>query len=131
VILVDTGVWYALFVPTDADHADVSTWFQANSEPLLTTDFIFDELLTLLRARGEHQIALLAGAAVLDGTFGQLLHVDEVTVREAWDVFRQFSDKDWSFTDCVSYVVIQNLGILTAASLDHHFHQFGSVTVVP
>jgi predicted nucleic acid-binding protein len=45
--------------------------------------------------------------------------------------FRRFADKDWSFTDCTSCVVMQKLGITTACSFDHHFRQFGTVSVVP
>jgi len=49
----------------------------------------------------------------------------------AWNVFRRFTDKAWSFTDCVSYVVMQRLKISTACSFDEHFRQFGTVAVVP
>ena len=47
------------------------------------------------------------------------------------EVFRKFSDKDWSFTDCSSKVVIEKFGITRAFALDHHFVQFGSIVVVP
>ena len=46
-------------------------------------------------------------------------------------MFRDYADKDWSFTDCTSKVVIDSLGITTAFSFDQHFRQFGTVTVVP
>ena len=49
----------------------------------------------------------------------------------AWQVFRRFSDKEWSFTDCTSKVVMDRLGITTAFTFDHHFRQFGAVTLVP
>jgi hypothetical protein len=38
---------------------------------------------------------------------------------------------DGSFTDCVSYLVIQRRGIRTAFAFDEHSRQFGIVTVVP
>jgi predicted nucleic acid-binding protein len=46
-------------------------------------------------------------------------------------VFQEFSDKRWSFTDCISYIVIRRLMLPTAVSLDHHFRQFGNCRVVP
>jgi predicted nucleic acid-binding protein len=52
-------------------------------------------------------------------------------ILRAWEVFRHFADKEWSFTDCTSKVVMEDLGIDTAFTFDHHFRQFGSVTVVP
>lgn len=49
----------------------------------------------------------------------------------AWQVFHDFDDKDWSFTDCTSKVLIEQFGIETAFTFDHHFRQFGTVVVVP
>ena len=54
-IFVDTGAWFARFVPSDPDHAAARAWFDGNTNPLLTTDYILDELLTLLKVRGEFQ----------------------------------------------------------------------------
>jgi predicted nucleic acid-binding protein len=58
-IFVDTGAWYASLVPTDPDHATAVQWLASNHSPLLTTDYIIDETLTLLRARGERKRALV------------------------------------------------------------------------
>jgi predicted nucleic acid-binding protein len=61
-----------------------------------------------------------------------VLHtLDASDKREAWEVFRRFHDKEWSFTDCTSKVLIERLGITTAFTFDHHFKQFGTVAVVP
>jgi hypothetical protein len=49
----------------------------------------------------------------------------------AWQVFATFSDKRWSFTDCVSYAVMKRLQIAEAFALDEHFKQFGFATVKP
>lgn len=46
-------------------------------------------------------------------------------------MFRRFDDKMWSFTDCTSKWTMEKLEIKQAFSFDHHFRQFGSVSVVP
>ena len=56
-IFVDTGAWYASLVPTDPDHSGAVQWLATNSFPLLTTDYVIDETLTLLRVRGERKRA--------------------------------------------------------------------------
>jgi predicted nucleic acid-binding protein len=61
-IFVDTGAWYASLVPTDSAHAKAVQWLAVNRSPLLTTDYIIDETLTLLRVRGETKRALVLGA---------------------------------------------------------------------
>jgi hypothetical protein len=42
----------------------------------------------------------------------------------------QYSDKDWSYTDCSCLAVMRRLGIEQALTTDHHFRQMG-ITVVP
>ncbi len=48
---VDTGAWYALADKKDPDHEQAERFFRNNKIPLLTTNFIFDETITLLRNR--------------------------------------------------------------------------------
>jgi uncharacterized protein len=130
-IFVDTGAWSARFVPTDRDHAAARDWFDQNPHALVTTDYIVDELLTVLRIRNESQRALEIGGPLLNSELCDLEWVTEANVRSAWRVFSAYRDKEWSFTDCVSLVVIERLGITTAVAFDEHFRQFGTVAVVP
>ena len=130
-ILVDTGGWYAYFVSSDSDHEEAAKWMLTNSEPLLTTDYIIDETLTLLRARGQKRKALEFGRLIFAGRLGRVHYLTPSEIAAAWDVFRTFADKEWSFSDCTSKVVLESLGIPTAFAFDQHFRQFGTVTVVP
>ena len=41
---VDTAAWFAAVVPWDANHASAAAWFDRNERPLITTDYIVDEL---------------------------------------------------------------------------------------
>ena len=130
-VFVDTGAWFARFVPTDPDHAAAKFWLDSNTQPLITTDYVADELLTLLRVRGEYPRALEAGPQILHGEVCDLVWVTPFDVEEAWQLFSTYKDKGWSFTDCVSRTVIGRLGITTAFAFDEHFRQFGAVRVVP
>ena len=103
----------------------------ANSAPLLTTDYVIDETLTLLRACGERQRATLLGEKFFESSMAEIYFLNENDIRQAWRVFRQFDDKGWSFTDCASKVVIEQMNISEAFAFDQHFRQFGSVLVVP
>jgi hypothetical protein len=130
-VFVDTGAWFAAFVPTDRDHARADQWLRQNDRPLVTTDYVLDELLTLLLVRGERERALRVGAALLDGSLADLHWMRREDIQQAWEIFRQFSDKGWSFTDCSSRVVMANLGITSAFAFDEHFRQFGIGPVLP
>jgi predicted nucleic acid-binding protein len=130
-IFVDTGAWFARFVPGDADHPAAREWFEQNRDPLITTDYVIDELLTVLKIRGEFQRALELGGSMLDGDMCDVEWVTETDVNDAWQVFSTYRDKEWSFTGCVSRVIMERLRITTAVAFDEHFRQFGTVAVVP
>jgi predicted nucleic acid-binding protein len=130
-IFVDTGAWFALFVPTDRDHLAAESWMERNTQPLVTTDYIIDELLTLLRVRGHVQRALMAGQTLFGGEITRTAWVSPDDIHQAWAYFRQYDDKHWSFTDCVSRAVIERLDIRQAFAFDKHFRQFGTLNVLP
>jgi len=130
-IFVDTGAWFASLVPTDPDHPSAAAWLAENRSPLLTTDYVIDETLTLLRARGERTRALLLGRKFFRDGLAEIHKITETDLERAWETFERFADKDWSFTDCTSKVVMDRLGITQAFAFDHHFKQFSTVQVVP
>lgn len=110
-------------------HHDAIAWLDANAGPLLTTDYVIDETLTLLRARGHPARAIEFGRLMFEEDWATIHFVDERDIRAAWEVFLRFDDKAWSFTDCISKVVMGRVGITQAFAFDHHFRQFGTVVV--
>ena len=128
---VDTGVWYASVVPSDPRHVDVMNWHHSNNWPLVTTDYVIDETLTLLRARGERTRAEQMGRWFFDLSGVAIEFLAESDIRRAWEIFRQFGDKDWSFTDCTSKAVIDRLHVKRALTFDRHFAEFGTIRIEP
>lgn len=130
-IFVDAGGWFASVVADDADYEKAKNWLNENKEPLFTTNYIFEETLTLLRAKGENQKALQVGKLFFDGLLAKVYYLSEEDTLYTWKIFQKFADKDWSFTDCSSKFVCEKFIINRAFSFDKHFRQFGTVTVVP
>lgn len=130
-IFVDTSAWFASVVPSDPDHTAATHWLGQNAQLLITTDYIVDETLTLLKARGELARAVALGDRFFDGVLAELHYVTPDEIESAWQIFREFSDKQWSFTDCTSKLIIEALEVQQAFCFDHHFLQFGSVDTVP
>jgi uncharacterized protein len=130
-IFVDTGAWYASAVPDDVNHRLSRDWLNNNSEPLMTTDYVVDETLTLLKVRGHAPLAVAMGESLFAGELGDIVLVTEDDIQRAWLTFKQFRDKKWSFTDCTSKIIMERLGVVRAFSFDYHFRQFGSIVVEP
>lgn len=130
-VFVDTGAWFAYFVRRDPDHESAVQWMKTNRLPLLTTDFVLDELLTLLKLRESHIVAVAAGNTLMHGSVVKVERIGEDDFARAWTIFEEYIDKEWSFTDCTSKVVIERLEITHAFAFDNHFEQFGTVIRVP
>ena len=45
-------------------------------------------------------------------------------------LYRKRPDKEWSLTDCISFVVMRNRGLTEALTEDHHFEQAGFVALM-
>ena len=130
-IFVDSGGWFASLITTDSDHLAAKVWLRTNKLPLVTTDYVVDETLTLLRARGEARDAMNLAKLFSLGKAAKIEFVTPTDFESALALFQEYGDKQWSFTDCTSKVVMERLGITTAFAFDQHFRQFGSVDVVP
>ena len=98
---------------------------------LVTSNYILDELYTLLlmnvgylpTVNYKEKLDILIAEHVLD-----VIWIDRDLAKRGWDVFEQYnSDKQWSFTDCTSYVVMEEFGITEAFTFDHHFEQMGFI----
>ena len=130
-IFVDTSVWYAANVSEEAEHVIAAALVTEPRGRLVTTDYVIDELLTLLVARGYRPIAKELGGLFWSESVCQIIWVERADIDSAWQVFSAFDDKTWSFTDCVSYAVMKRPQITEAFALDEHFKQFGFADVRP
>ncbi len=130
-IFVDTSAWFARYTPKDKSHAAAKKFHRSIKETLVTTDYVIDESLTLFKVRGNAERARLFGRAIFAGNLAQIEWVSRTDVEQAWTVFDTYRDKDWSFTDCVSFVIMQRLGVTKSFAFDEHFRQFGTVSVSP
>jgi uncharacterized protein len=127
---VDTSAWFAAYVPTDPLNRAVQQALAAASR-LVTSDYVLDETLTLLKARGHGNRARYFGARLLDGRIANLEYLTRDDVQQAWITFSTYRDKAWSFTDCTSFAVMNRLGVSSVIALDDHFQQMPGITVVP
>ena len=130
-VFVDISAWFAFFTPIDADHHRMRSCLLASAPPLVTTDYCVDETLTLLLARRELRRALEAGREFFNGNLAQLQFISAAQIHRAWILFQRRAAAGWSFTDCTSKIVMDDLSITAAIALDDHFRQFGDVTVLP
>lgn len=128
-LFVDTSGWYALLNRNDGTHAAVRAVLDAWQGRLVTTDYIVDELVTLVRMRVGHALAVRAGEALLHGDVATLVEVERDDLERAWEQFCRDQATSYSFTDCTSFAVMRRLSMTGAVALDEHFVRAGFVAL--
>jgi predicted nucleic acid-binding protein len=124
-VFCDTVYFLALLNPADRLHARAVAFSRGTDRPLVTTEWVVLEVGDAL-CRGANR-----------ARFGQLLDIlwkspnteiisaSNARFRRGCDLFLSRPDKDWSLTDCTSFVVMQERSLSEALTHDHHFEQAG------
>ena len=127
-LFVDTAGWMACADAGDPAHAPACAARDSALEQgtlLVTTDYVLDETLTLLRMRLGLPAAKAWWAQVEGSSRVRWEWVGLERAERARKAFFRFRDKSYSFTDCTSLVVMQELRLKQALTTDRHFHQMG------
>ncbi len=92
---------------------------------LVITDYVIDEVYTGLLADSGYRTAMNFDSVLRLGKW-TIERVSSVRFAKTQEVFRRFNkDKEWSFTDCTSYVVMKELKITQIFTFDDNFKQVG------
>jgi hypothetical protein len=98
---------------------------QAFQGRLVTSNFIFDETVTLCLYRLGDRVAVTVGEVLLDPAVVDLLRLTPDAEHRAWALFLARPDKTYSYTDCTSFVLMRRLRLQQAIALDADFQREG------
>jgi predicted nucleic acid-binding protein len=127
-VFVDTSGFFASLVARDDMHARAARFLRRAGREgirLVTTDYVLDETVTLLRARGLGHLAEPLLQRVMDSKACGLEWMDAFRFGGARRHAVRNADTSWSFTDCLSFVVMKELGLHRALTKDRHFRDAG------
>ena len=126
-VFVDTGAWVALAIEDDAHHREAARIYPnlLKERQLLTTNLVVAETYILLRKAAGHAAAISFLEMIEASPRIRKVYSTPELEDEAFQILKRFSDQDFSFTDAVSFVVMQKEGIEEAFAFDHHFQVMG------
>ena len=124
-VFADTVYFLALLNPADQWHPRARALSLQRSGSLLTSEFVLTEVGDGLsqpenRGRFARLIELLRTQADVE-----IVPASGELFRQGCELHAQRRDKEWSLTDCTSFVVMQARGVELALTSDHHFAQAG------
>mgnify|MGYP001157233796 CR=1 FL=1 len=129
-IFVDTSALIAIFDHRDKNHIRAKKSLEIVKRKrikLLISDYIFDESITTVLSHARHDIAVEIGEFILSSNVMELVWLNEATKKKAWEYFKRHSDKGYSFTDCTSFVLMNEKKINQYFAFDDHFNKVGFI----
>ena len=131
-VLIDTWGWLALGHRRDPRHQEVKAFYQHLQEEgarLYTTDYVLDEVTTLLFRRESFEEAVSFMEGIFQASQEGRLTIERVTSERftaAWELRKRFQDKPKiSFTDLTSMAIMQDRNIKKVLTDDDHFTYVG------
>lgn len=129
-VFLDTGAIFALADADDRTHPAVRAIYLDPERRFLLHEWILAESFSLLTKRLHKQAALRLIGALRASPEVEVVAVGPDLLDGGWERCRRFADKEWDWIDCVSFELMERLGIREALSLDRHFAQAGFSTLV-
>jgi uncharacterized protein len=131
-VFIDTWGWLVLGHSREARHVEVReiySEYRKSNRLLYTSDYVLDELITLLYRREIYAEATRFVDGIMLAAANSQLRVERVTAERfeaAWQLRKRFQGKPRiSFTDLTSMVIMNDSGIQQVLTEDEHFEHTG------
>ena len=129
IVFADTSYWVAIINPRDGFHrqAGQSATLLGADFRIVTSEMVLAEVLNLLAGSRSHirNAAVKVVQRLILNTRVELVSQTSELFRQAFALYRDRPDKDWSLTDCASFVIMDERHIIEALTHDRHFEQKG------
>ena len=124
-VFADTSFYIALVSPCDVHHPDALAYMRNHRGRVMTTDYVLIEVGNWL-SRTDDRPSFIA-------LMRQLETDPDLTVvpgsrdlfEQGYELYKARPDKAWFLTDCISFVVMEQMGLSEALTADRHFGQAG------
>ena len=131
-VFADTGYWIALLNPRDDLHEKASRAARAyNADQIVTSEMVLTEFLNGFSGYGP-RLRAAAAAAVTALRKSSVVVVPQSSqlFEKALRLYQDMADKNWSLTDCASFVIMGGQQLSVALTHDRHFVQAGFQTLL-
>jgi predicted nucleic acid-binding protein len=131
VVFGDTFYFLAIHNPADEAHARATALAPTlRDASVITTGWVVTEFADAL-ADPDNRLACVAFIDdLMRNPQVEVIPPTAELLQRGLDLYRARPDKEWSLTDCISFVVMKERGITDALTGDHHFEQAGFVALL-
>jgi predicted nucleic acid-binding protein len=123
-VFADSYYFFALGNRHDPAHGKSVAFSQTYGGRLVTTGFVLTELVDGCAGTASRRAAAIQAVGELrSNPHVAIVACSEQLFQQGLDLFEQ--RLEWSLTDCISFVVMTQEGIIDALTGDRHFEQAG------
>jgi len=121
----DSVFYVALLSVRDDLHEKAKHLAQSWRGPVVTTEYVLVEVANCLRSSAsQEKFGELLNHLVADRN-SEIIPCDHGHWERGVELYLTHSDKGWSLTDCISFIVMKEHGLTDALTADHRFEQAG------
>jgi predicted nucleic acid-binding protein len=127
-IFVDSSAWIALFSRRDQNHDNADRVFRkivSSKQPVFTSNLVLAEIHRLLLYRAGLKAAIIALERIEASPLVAIEFADAKNHKSAINWLKKFSDFAVSYTDAISFSMMEAAGCRVALSYDRHFQAAG------
>ena len=125
IVFADTSFFIAFSNRKDGDHHAAQDFVKTFRGRFVTTEWILVELGNFWSASPRRTSLANIVHRVRQNPFFRIISAVHHSFDAGLELYAERADKQWSLTDCISFVIMQDLGITEALTADHHFEQAG------
>ncbi len=124
-LFADTFFFFAFLNADDSAHREASTFYDAFDGQLVTTEWVLTELADGLSGISDRQAFVDFHRALRNDPAVTIIPSSHELFAAGVELYATRPDKQWSLTDCISFVVMEREGLTDALTSDRHFQQAG------
>lgn len=125
-----TFFFLALINPRDAAHVAAVAAHSSRKRPLLTTAWILTEVADGLADGPDRNLIATIIADLNDEPRDIVIPTSQELFERGLQLYLARPDKQWSLTDCISFIVMEEHNVKEALTADHHFEQAGFIALL-
>ncbi len=129
-IFADTYYFLAAGNDRDEGHQRTVQFAASYTGKILTSEWVLTEVADALAAPSQRESFTTLLKLIYDDSNWIVVEASHELFNRGISLFSQRTDKEWSLTDCISFVVMKQHGLTEALTADHHFEQAGFVPLL-
>jgi predicted nucleic acid-binding protein len=129
-VFADSFYFFAVLNPKDTAHGKALEFATQHEEPIVTTAWVLTEFADGLAVTARRSAFSLLVARLEADPENEIVPPTEELMARGVELYDARPDKQWSLTDCISFVVMQDRQINEALTGDRHFEQAGFIALL-